>query len=631
MGITQSTPDSRAARGASIREMLAALPGAAYTCDVDGRITFFNERAAELWGRRPNLHDAVDRYCGALTLFTADGARVPHEASWTALTLQTGNTYEGRSVVVLRPDGSRRNVLASASPLYDDAGTLVGAISLLTDITDQVQSELRRRERDAHDFFENGAIGVHWIDADGVVVRANQAALDLLGYSSGAFIGQPMRKFHAPPEAFDDMLQRATAGETLRNHEVQLIASDGSVRHVLMTCDGVFDAGAFQHLRCFTVDVTKEKAARTALQASEANFGGFFDSVAVGAVQVDTDGRFMRVNDRYCEITGYSREELLTMGPLDLDPPEDRAVDEERVKRFVTGIEPFYLAEKRYVRKDGSLTWVRVAANLLHDENPNTVHSAAICEDISERKLAEQALQDADRLKDEFIATLAHELRNPLAPVRTAIDLLRHGNVADTQWCHGVIERQVNHLTQLVGDLLDISRITSNKLEVHHEPIELADVVQAAVESTRPILEQCDQRLVIEMPSKRLYLNGDLVRLAQVFSNLLSNAAKFTEGPGTVRLTAEAAGSEILVSVTDTGIGMSEEELAHIFDKFYQGSRRPEQSYGGLGIGLSLVEQLVELHGGTIEARSAGVDRGSEFVVRLPARTDSGLRHVARS
>ena len=340
-------------------EMLAALPGVAYTCDIDGRITFFNERAAELWGRRPNLHDAVDRYRGAVTLFTADGAHVPPEASWTALTLQTGNTYEGRSVVVLRPDGSRRNVLASASPLYDDAGTLVGALSLLTDITDQVQSELRRRARDAHDFFENGAIGVHWIDADGVVARANQAELDLLGYSSGAFIGQPMRKFHAPPEAFDDMLQRATAGETLRNHEVQLIASDGSLRHVLMTCDAVFDAGAFQHLRCFTVDVTKEKAARMALQASEANFGGFFDSVAVGAVQVDTDGRFMRVNDRYCEITGYSREELLTMGPLDLDPPEDRAVDEERVKRFVTGIEPFYLAEKRYVRKDGSVTWVQ--------------------------------------------------------------------------------------------------------------------------------------------------------------------------------------------------------------------------------------------------------------------------------
>jgi PAS domain S-box-containing protein len=623
MSTTQSTIDLRHITGTRVQEVLSGLPIAAYTCDVDGRITFFNERAAELWGRRPNLDDAAERYCGSLRLFTVDGVHVPHETSWTALTLQTGDTYERRDVVVLRPDGSRRNVLASVAPMYDDAGILVGATSVLTDITDQMQSELRRRERDAHDFFENGAIGVHWVDADGIVVRANQAQLDLLGHSSGAFIGQPMRRFHESPEAFDDMLRRATAGEALCNHEVRLFAGDGSVRHVLMTCDVVFNTGAFQHLRCFTVDVTEEKVAKVALQASEANFRGFFDSVAVGAVQVAKSGRFMRVNDRYCEITGYSREELLKMGPLDLDHPDDRAADQKRVERFVTGTDPFYRAEKRYVRKDGSVTWVRVAANLLRDENPESMHSAAIVEDISERKLAEQALQDADRIKDEFIATLAHELRNPLAPMQTAIELLRQRAVNQTEWCHGVLERQVKHLTQLVGDLLDISRITRNKLEVHLRPIELADVVQAAVESTRPILEQCDQQLVIAMPARRLYLDGDLVRLAQVFSNLLSNAAKFTDGPGTVRLTAEAAGREIRVSVTDTGIGMSDEELAHVFDKFYQGSRRPERSYGGLGIGLSLVRQLVELHGGTIEGRSGGVGHGSEFQVRLPARNAS--------
>ena len=477
------------------------------------------------------------------------------------------------------------------------------------------------RARDADDFFENVAIGVQWIDADGVVVRANQAQLDLLGHTSDSFIGQPMRRFHASPEAFDDILRRATAGEPLRNQEVRLLASDGSVRHVLMTCDAVFGSGGFQHLRCFTVDVTEEKVAKTALQISEANFRGFFNSVAVGAVQVGKNGRFMRVNDRYCEITGYSREELLQMGPLDLDHPDDRAADKDRVEKFVSGVDPFYRAEKRYIRKDGQVTWVRVAANLLRDENPESFHSAAIVEDISERKLAEQALQDADRLKDEFIATLAHELRNPLAPMQTAIDVLRCQDAEQTDWCHGILERQVKHLTQLVADLLDISRITSNKLDVQRQPIALSDVIQAAVESTRPILERCDQQLVIAMPSRQLYLDGDLVRLAQVFSNLLSNAAKFTEGPGTVRLTAEAAGREIKVTVADTGIGMPKEDLVRAFDKFYQGSRRPERSYGGLGVGLSLVRQLVELHGGTIEARSAGVDQGSEFVVRLPART----------
>src|SRR6185436_59248 len=215
MSKTQSSIDFRQPAEARVQDVLAALPVAAYTCDLAGRITFFNERAADLWGRRPNLHDAAERYCGSLTLFTVDGAHVPHDTSSTALALQTGNTYEGRDVVVLRPDGSRRTVIASVSPLHDDAGTRIGATSVLTDITDPMQSEMRRLERDAHDFFENGGIGVHWIDTDGIVVRANHAQLDLLDHSSDAFIGQPMRRFYASPQAFDDMLHRAIAGETL--------------------------------------------------------------------------------------------------------------------------------------------------------------------------------------------------------------------------------------------------------------------------------------------------------------------------------------------------------------------------------------------------------------------------------
>ena len=519
MSTTQSTVDLQPGADARAPGALAALPFAAYSCDIAGRITFFNDRAAELWGRRPALNDATERYCGSVSLYTVDGAHLPHEMCWTALALQSGSGYERREVVVVRPDGSRRDVLASVTPLRDDSGTLVGATTILVDITDQMQRGSRRRASEANDAFE-----------------------------------------------------------------------------------------------------TEEKAAKLALQASEANFRGFFDSVAVGAAQVGKDGRFIRVNDRFCEISGYSREELLTMSPLDLDHPDDRAADQERVAKFLAESDAIYRAEKRYVRKDGSVAWVRVAANLLRDENPESFHSAAIIEDISERKLVEQALQDADRVKDEFLATLAHELRNPLAPMQTALDLLRHRDPKHTQWCHGVIERQLRHLTQLVADLLDISRITSNKLEVHKQTIELGDVLQAAVESTRPIFERCDQQLVLATPGKRVYLDGDLVRLAQVFANLLSNAAKFNEGPGIVRVTAEAAGPEIRVSVSDTGIGMSEDELVRAFDKFYQGSRRPERSFGGLGVGLSLVRQLVELHGGTIEARSAGVDRGSEFVVRLPAR-----------
>lgn len=517
MSRARSIVDRRVDENVNVQRTLAALPIAAYTCDSDGHITWFNERAEELWGRQPALNDAAERFCGSGSLLTVDGTPVAREQCWTALALQDGTSYEGREAVVVRPDGSRRNVLVSVSPLHDDSGKLSGAVTTLVDITEQVDRGVWRREGDGSDI----------------------------------------------------------------------------------------------------LDMSEENA-KAALQASEANFRGFFESVAIGACQVGKDGRFMRINDRYCEITGYSREELLRMGPLDLDHPDDREADRERVAKFLDGTDPFYRAEKRYIRKDGSVAWVRVAANLLRDATPGVFHSAAIVEDISERKLVEQALQDADRLKDEFIATLAHELRNPLAPLKTAIELLRQSDPEQTRWCHGVIERQVRHLTQLVADLLDVARITSNKLEVHKQTLLLADVVQAAVESTRPILERCDQQLVVTLPPEPLALNGDLVRLAQVFSNLLSNAAKFTEGEGIIRLSAEAAGSDLRVTVTDTGIGMSEDDLARAFDKFYQGSRRPERSFGGLGVGLSLVRQLVELHGGTIEARSAGAGRGSEFIVRLP-------------
>jgi len=514
MSSTHSTLDLHRRTDERVQSMLAILPVAAYTCDIDGRITCFNDRAEQLWGRRPGLNDATDRYCGSVSLLTVDGERIPHEQCWTALALQSGGRCDGIEAVVVRPDGSRRSVLAYVSPLNDENGALMGATTVLVDVTEQIQ-----------------------------------------------------------------------------RHE-----GDGSA------------------------DSTEERAAKAALEASEANFRGFFESVVVGACQVGKDGFFMRVNDRYCEITGYSREELLKMGPLDLDHPEDREADRDRVAKFVAGIDGAYRAEKRYLRKDGSTTWVRVAANLLHDGNPESIHSAAIVEDITERKLAEQALQDADRRKDEFIATLAHELRNPLAPMQTAVDLLRDPDQAQAKWCHGVIARQLKHLTQLVADLLDISRIASDKLEIRKAPLRLADVLQVAVESTNSLLERCDQQLIMTLPPEPLYLDGDLVRLSQVFSNLLSNAAKFTEGRGIVRLTAEATGPDIQVTVADMGIGMSEVERARAFDKFFQGSRRPPRSFGGLGIGLSLVRQLVELHGGTIEARSAGPDRGSEFVVRLPAR-----------
>jgi PAS domain S-box-containing protein len=240
--------------------------------------------------------------------------------------------------------------------------------------------------------------------------------------------------------------------------------------------------------------------------------------------------------------------------------------------------------------------------------------------DFLERIRFEQALKEADRRKDEFLATLAHELRNPLAPIRNALHILQLA--ADDReiqaQVRAVMERQLGQMVRLIDDLLDVSRVTRNKLELRKEQIELATAIQSAVEATQPLMENLAHELTVTLPREPVYLDADPVRLSQIFSNLLNNAAKFTDRAGQVWLTALKQGGEVLVSVRDTGIGIASEHLPRLFDMFSQASPALDRSQGGLGIGLSLVRRLVELHGGSIEAHSQGPGLGSEFIVRLP-------------
>ncbi|HEY8520571.1 MAG TPA: PAS domain S-box protein [Gammaproteobacteria bacterium] len=423
-------------------------------------------------------------------------------------------------------------------------------------------------------------------------------------------------------------------GKPREGTEVVIVRPDDSRRTVLCYVLPQLDAhGTVTHATAVLVDITRREAlqaaAQAALQESEANFRGFFDSAAVGAARVNAAGRFIAVNDRYCEITGYSREELLAMAPFDLDHPDDREADMELVRKTLEDPAGVYHVEKRYVRKDGSITWVHVAVNFVRDKEGKLLNSAAIVLDIGERKRAEEALQEADRLKDEFIATLAHELRNPLAPLKNAVELLHHPDAYGHAWARDVIERQVNHLARLIDDLLDVSRITRDKLELRKERVAMADVINGAVEASRPMLERCEQTLVVALPDEAIYVDGDPVRLTQVFTNLLTNAAKFTEGAGTVEVQAAREGDRVRVSVRDTGIGIDSDELERIFEKFYQSPRHGNRFAGGLGVGLSLVQRIVELHGGTVEARSAGVGRGSELIVRLPVAASLAAAHGA--
>ncbi len=276
--------------------------------------------------------------------------------------------------------------------------------------------------------------------------------------------------------------------------------------------------------------------------------------------------------------------------------------------------------EHEVVFDDGERRHFYGNAMPLRDEAGNVRGAISAFVDITARVMAEESLREADRRKDEFLAMLAHELRNPLAPILNAISILNRRDLTDAQfeWSKGVIERQVEHMTRLVDDLLDVSRITQGKIVLRTENLDLMKMIGRALETSRPLIDARKHQLTVSLPSETIRLKGDLVRLAQVVSNLLNNAAKYTDEGGAITLTAEHAGDEVILRVKDNGMGIPAEELPHVFDLFIQAGRSLDRAQGGLGIGLTLARSIVELHGGQIEARSEGAGRGSEFVIRLP-------------
>jgi PAS domain S-box-containing protein len=238
-------------------------------------------------------------------------------------------------------------------------------------------------------------------------------------------------------------------------------------------------------------------------------------------------------------------------------------------------------------------------------------------------RASDEALREADRRKDEFLATLAHELRNPLSLVRNVVTLQQNRTIPlpDPHWGQDIIDRQVKYLTRLTDDLFDVSRITREKLTLQKEPLDLTEIIKAAVESSRTLIDQRQHELTVTMSQESIYVDADRLRLTQVFMNLLNNAAKYTPGPGHIWLNVEQAGDTVVVRIKDTGVGIAAESLPHVFELFYQVDRSYTRSEGGLGLGLTLVHRLVELHGGKVEVRSEGMNRGSEFTVQLPVTT----------
>ena len=304
---------------------------------------------------------------------------------------------------------------------------------------------------------------------------------------------------------------------------------------------------------------------------------------------------------------------------LELIDPLDREEFQRLRTHAIAAHQPF-IHELRIRRPDGTQRWIGHRGQAEYDDAGNAVRNFGVVMDITERKEVEQRLRDADKQKDLFIAMLAHELRNPLAPIKNAAQVLRRlvKGDAKTTWCQDVIERQVDQMTRLLDDLLDVSRLSRGQLKLRPQLLTLDTVIAQAVELARPLVDAAGHTLQVSLPDAPPTLHGDPTRLAQIFSNVLINAAKYTPRGGHIGLSARVDGVHVSVTISDSGIGIAAEHLSQIFDVFQQIESALDHSQGGQGIGLSLAKRLIELHGGSISARSAGVGRGSEFELRLP-------------
>jgi len=487
-----------------------------------------------------------------------------------------------------------------------------------------------------------GDYAILMLDPTGRVMTWNTGAERIKGYTPNEIIGHHFSRFY-PQSAIDSGFPEheltVARAEGRFEDEGWRVRKDGSLFWANVIITALRDEnGTLQGYGKITRDLTERRLEDDRLRQSEERFRLLVEGVKDYAIlMLDVDGRIMSWNAGAERIKGYTAGEIIGQHFSAFYPPELIAIDwpahELRVARAVGR----YEEEAWRVRKDGSRFWANVVLTALYDTSGALRGYAKVTRDLTQRRQIE-TLEDAGRHVDEFIAMLAHELRNPLAPIRNAMQVMHMFKLGDPklEWCRDVVDRQVDHLGRLVDDLLDVNRITSGKILVLKEPMALSAALDRAVESSMPLLNQRRHRLEVTAQDASIRVEGDLTRLSQVFLNLLNNAAKYTPEGGLVRLSAAVEDGAAVVRVRDNGVGIAPELLPRIFDLFVQGSQSLDRIEGGLGIGLALVREILRLHGGVVTAASGGTGQGSEFTVRLPLSRESTAQalekpHTART
>lgn len=373
------------------------------------------------------------------------------------------------------------------------------------------------------------------------------------------------------------------------------------------------------------VEAEERKRVAASLRSSEERYRSLVSVITDVIWTADAHGQIVASQPAWERYTGQKSEEYLGNGWVQSMHPEDRERLQQAWQRASNAGLPYQEQGRVWHDETQSYRYFEVRATPLRNAEGVVQEWVGTCTDVHQRKQAELELRAADRQKDEFLAMLAHELRNPLAPVMNSLEILKRaeGDPALIQQGRAIMERQILQLTRLVDDLLDVSRISRNKLELKTQRADLAEIVAQGVEASRPLADALGQQLIVNLPATPVWMMADPVRLTQVIGNLLNNASKYTDRGGRLRLSVEPRDETVVITVEDNGVGISPEMLPRVFEMFTQIDRTIERSRGGLGIGLSLVKRLVELHGGSVTAQSDGLGRGSTFVVHLPRLKES--------